>query len=194
MRQRVAIGWLIAGFLVLVPKHVLALEPKWPEGDYKYIVIDQDLRSIITEFGRNTQLAVKMSADVPASRIRGKLPVTSAKDFLEALCERYGLNWYFDGAALHFSTWNEAQAELIDLGRLSPSTVQRRLKELGIANDRYTVKGTNDGKILSVAGPPAYRNIVRQTIAALKKPVATPVVREVAAQDKVEVRVFRGNR
>ena len=42
-----------AAILIGTPQVAGALEPKWPPGPYKYVVIEQDLKNALTEFGRN---------------------------------------------------------------------------------------------------------------------------------------------
>ena len=96
-------------FLMLPTGTAQSLEPKWATGPYRYIVVDQDIRAILTEFGRNMNVTVKVSDQVAVRRIRGRLPVAGAKDFLNRLCESYGLAWYFDGAVLHISGTTEVR-------------------------------------------------------------------------------------
>src|SRR5215467_12656878 len=96
-----------------------AMEPKWPTGPYKYLVIDQDIKGVLSEFGRNVDMPVDLSDQVKG-RLRGRLPTASAKEFLDSLCESYGLVWYFDGAVLHVNAKAELKTELISIGRLPP--------------------------------------------------------------------------
>ena len=35
------------------PSFAVAAEPAWPKEPYRYLVVDQDLRDVLTEFGRN---------------------------------------------------------------------------------------------------------------------------------------------
>lgn len=47
--------------------------PPWPEGPYPYTVIDQDLVSVLREFGKNAGLRVEIS-DKIKGRVRTKAP------------------------------------------------------------------------------------------------------------------------
>src|SRR5215471_7622238 len=110
--------WLAALLIVAVAwvglnVSVRASEPKWPQGQYKYLVIDQDIKEVLTEFGRNIDVPVEVSDQVKG-RLRGQLPVATAREFLNQLCESYGLVWYFDGAALHINAKSEIKTELIN--------------------------------------------------------------------------------
>src|SRR5258708_14128065 len=98
-----------ASFGQLTP--ALALEPAWPPGPYKYVVIEQDLKEVFTEFGRNINVPVKVSDEVKG-RVRGKLPAGTAEQFIKRLSEANGLIWYFDGATLHVNAAAEVRTEV----------------------------------------------------------------------------------
>ncbi len=164
-----------------------AREPPWPEGPYKYLVIDQDLKGVLVEFGRNLRVPVDVSDQV-RGRLRGQLRVAPAREFLEKLCESYGLVWYFDGAVLHISAKTEIRTELINIGRFPPAEVNEKLNALGIGDPRYPVKTTEDVGVVAVSGPPPFVSLVRRTLTSL----APPPVREEPRGDEPTVRVFRG--
>jgi type II secretory pathway component GspD/PulD (secretin) len=92
------------GACLISPHPLRAAEPNWPKGPYKYFVADQSLRDILMEFGRRNHVPVQIGGDVGDNRLRGMLESGSARDFLQAICDRYGLVWYFDGTWLHIDT------------------------------------------------------------------------------------------
>jgi type III secretion protein C len=183
---------LVAAALAAPLGRAHAMEPKWPAGSYKYLVIDQDIRGVLSEFGRNIDVPIDLS-DPVKGRLRGRLPTASAKEFLDSLCESYGLVWYFDGAVLHVNAKAELKTELISIGRLPPSEVTAKLDKLGIADPRFPVRGTPDAGIVSVSGPPPFISLVRQTLSAMARAAAPPAAREDSHGDEVRVRVFRGS-
>jgi type III secretion protein C len=184
-----------AMFFMLPIGPAQSLEPKWPSGPYRYLVVDQDLRDILTEFGRNLNMAVQISDQVAGRRIRGRLPITTAKEFLARLCESYGLVWYYDGAKLHVSAENEVRAEMVSLGQVNPAVMKERLQELGIADPRFAIRSTGDNsRVLSVSGPPRYLEHIREAVAAMQQTAVPPkVIREVPGEDYVKVKVYRPN-
>src|SRR5215471_2351418 len=141
----------------------LGLEPQWPVGPYKYMVIDQDLKGVLVEFGRNVGVPVDLSDHVKG-RLRGRLGVAPAREFLDRLCESYGLVWYFDGAVLHVNAKTEIRTELVNIGRLSLDEVSEKLEALGIADTRFAMRSTQDSSVISVSGPPPFVSLVRQTV------------------------------
>ena len=169
-------------------------EPKWPPSPYKYIVIDQELRDVLTEFGRNIGVHTSISPAVTGRRVRSEFTVVGAREFLQRLCTSHGLVWYFDGAMLHINVEGEIRTELINLVSVKSDSLVDRLDALGVADPRFAIRTTANTGVVSVSGPPPFLARVRQTIAALEKSMAPLPVREVTDGDERRVRVFRGNR
>ena len=168
-----------AAILVGVPQIARALDPNWPPGPYKYVVIEQDLKDALIEFGRNINVPVKVSDEVKG-KLRGDLGSGSAEEFFKRLTASQGLVWYFDGSVLHVNSASELRTEVIDLGRILPTDVVSKLSKLGIADPRYPIRTTPGSSLISVSGPPPYIVLVRQTLIAM-------------ARQDTRVRVFRGS-
>lgn len=183
---------LAGAVLLLFLPSANGAEVKWPPGEYKYIVIDQDVRDALVELGRNLNVPVSLSDQVKG-RVRGRLPTGTAEQFLTRLCESYGLVWYFDGAMLHVNAMTELKTELIEVGRDKAAEMVHKLgaKEFGIADARYPIKGSEDTGIVSVSGPPPYISLVRETLTAMARSAGPTRARE-GGLEEVRVRVFRG--
>jgi len=180
--------------LVLGGASVRAADGDWQQKPYHYVAIDQDLRSALTEFGRNLRIPVRMGDDVKG-RLRAMPASGDAKGFIERLALAHGLIWYFDGTTLHVDTQSALQTELVALNGTSPAQLDQTLRRLGVADSRFPVKSGGVRGVIAVSGPPAYRNHVRQALSQLKssngaaaanRPAATP------ADAAAKVRVFRG--
>jgi type II secretory pathway component GspD/PulD (secretin) len=170
------------------------LEPKWPAGPYRYVVIDQDIKGVLNEFGRNVGLPVQVS-DLVKGRLRGRLPAGTAREFLDKLCDNYGLVWYFDGAVLHVSVNAEMKTELINLARLTADELQSlpvKLEELGIADRRFPIRMAADTGLISISGPPAYVALVRDTLTRFDQLTMRTQGHGDGQGDDPRVRVFRG--
>ena len=173
-----------AAILIGMPQVAAALDPKWPPGPYKYVVIEQDLKDALLEFGRNINVPVKVSDEVKG-KLRGDLGAGSAEDFFKRLTAGHGLVWYFDGSVLHVNSASELRTEVIDLGRILPTDVVSKLTKLGIADSRYPIRTTPGSGVISVSGPPPYIVLVRQTLIAM--------ARQIPQGEDTRVRVFRGS-
>lgn len=192
-------GWrnlfaLVLAALPLAPGAASAAEPKWPKEPYNYLVIDQDLRDVLAEFGRNVRLPVKVSDAIARRRVRNDLAVAPPRDFLQRLCESYGLVWYYDGAVLHFSDENEVRTELLNTGSVEPPTLLRKLEALDVADPRFPIRAGGGGGVITVSGPPPYLALVRKTVEAMERSNSPRPVQEVTNGDTLKVRVFRGTR
>jgi type II secretory pathway component GspD/PulD (secretin) len=173
-----------AAILIGMSQVAGALEPKWPPGPYKYVVIEQDLKDALLEFGRNINVPVKVSDEVKG-KLRGDLGSGSAEEFFKRLTASQGLVWYFDGSVLHVNSASELRTEVIDLGRILPTDVVSKLSKLGIADPRYPIRTTPGSGLISVSGPPPYIVLVRQTLIAM--------ARNIPQGEDTRVRVFRGS-
>ena len=71
---------MAAAILIGLPQAAGAADPKWPPGPYKYVVIEQDLKDALLEFGRNINVAVKVSDEVKG-RLRGDSGSGTAEEF-----------------------------------------------------------------------------------------------------------------
>jgi type II secretory pathway component GspD/PulD (secretin) len=192
--QLAAIATAIICISVVSSHSASSAEPKWPSEPYKYIVVDQDLRDVLTEFGRNIGVPTKISDAVAGRRVRSEFTALRPREFLQRMCKGYGLTWYFDGTVLHINVDSEIRTELITLVSVRPERLVERLSALGVGDSRYAIRTTDDTNVVSVSGPPPFLSLVRQTVAALEKSMTPQPIREVPNGDEIRVRVFRGNR
>jgi type III secretion protein C len=164
----------------------------WFTRPFEYVVINQDVRGILTEFGRNIGIPVMLTDKVsgrlhgdPGDRTAGSSTPQSAGQFLNNLAKANDLTWYFDGAILYVSADQEFSTQLIDVGGLSAQEVIAELKRLSLMDERFAVRAGGNAGTLSVSGPPAFIAIVRQLVEKMRP---LPAI----AGDDPRVRVFRG--
>ncbi|WP_088343559.1 MULTISPECIES: type III secretion protein [Rhodomicrobium] len=178
-----------------LPSPASAADAKWGAASYKYLIVDQDIRDVLVEFGRNANVPTQIAPTVGARRIRGPLASTkggTAQDFLQRFCDSYGLVWYFDGTVLHIAALEDIQTEVITLDKAKTGDILRRLGELGMTDARFALRAADNGGMLWVSGPPAYRSQIRKTVSIIEASGKQRTAREVDLKDAVEVRVFRG--
>ncbi|WP_245318214.1 type III secretion protein [Mesorhizobium sp. WSM4304] len=163
-----------------------AAEPRWPAGPYKYITIDQSVTDALAELGRNMRVPMRVSKLVKG-RLSAGMQVGTAREFLEDICNRYGLVWHFDGIVMNVATEAEIQTELIPLDANTAAGAEDRLSRLGVIDPRFPTKVSRQDDVVSVSGPPSYIELVRKTLGV---PAATGTKQEPGKV--VSVRVFRG--
>ncbi len=140
-----------------------------PEGAYPYSVVEQDLSAVLREFGHNVGVYVDISPKVQG-RMRGRVAQTTAKDFLDNICESYALEWYFDGYALHISTADEKATRFLSLRTFTLEDLSNALRLLGFFDERYPLHAAPSGKTVIASGPPRYVDLVEQTLLVLPHP------------------------
>ncbi|GGE35998.1 type III secretion protein [Agaricicola taiwanensis] len=177
-------GLLVASaFTLLAGGSAIAAEPKWSPEPYSFVVVDQNVRDTLLEFGRNNDIPVRLTDGV-RGRIRGSISGLSPRDFLERVTKDHGLVWYFDGALLHISAASEVSTQVFAPVPPSPDRAMEKLQASNILDDKFSVRPAADGVSLAVTGPPAFRAAVIQatttTINVVQKPLS--------------VRVFRGGK
>jgi type II secretory pathway component GspD/PulD (secretin) len=190
-RSLLVVGGIAATFACPRPS-AFAAEPNWPAGPFRYLVIDQDTKDVLQEFGNITNIPVAVSDQV-RGHVRGPLPITTAENFLKRICENQGLVWYFDGLKLYVSAASEIDSLMISLGPLRLQELSDRLEKLGIADPRYPLNATQKADMVLVSGPPRYLALVRQTYEAMKQTMIPRKVMENGVGDEPSVRVFRGS-
>jgi type III secretion protein C len=143
-----------------------AAEPAWPTGRYDYVVIDQDLRAVLEQFGSNTGLRIILSDNIKG-RVHGRVPPAPPQRFLDHLTEMFGLDWYFDGAVIAVSAKSEAQTQLVALKSASFSRLKDALDASGFIDERYSLRPGSEPNVAIVSGPPQYLATVKKVAAAL---------------------------
>ncbi len=168
LARKLATAFVVAGWIWGLPLSLfpsaLAAPLQLPEGIYPYSVLNQDVTAVLREFGQNLGLRVKLSTKVSGT-VKGKLPRLQALEFLNHVCQMYGLEWYYDGAALHVSAVSEETTRFLPLHRaLSLPALIESLKRLSFYDERYPIRADAGKASVIVTGPPVYTALVEQTL------------------------------
>jgi type II secretory pathway component GspD/PulD (secretin) len=171
----VALG-MIAALACVDTAPAAGNQPAWFAHPYQYVVINQDLRGVLTEFGRNVGVPVILT-DKVGGRVRGQAAERTnggseqtAGGFLQQLAEANGLTWYFDGSILYVSTDQEFSTQLVEGEKLRLDAVVAEMKRLSLLDERFPLRSADNAGPISVSGPPAYVAVVRQVAEKLRPP------------------------
>lgn len=161
-------------------------EPQWFAKPYAYVLVDQDVRAALEEFGHNLDIPVVLS-DKVRGKARSTVRGTTAGEFLQTLCSTNGLTWYFDGNVLYLNAGDEISTRLYKASALNLDQLQAYLNGLDVFGQQLSMRNGPEGDEVFVSGPPPYLALVQQHVDHLQ-PARAPaaVVRERG------VRVFRG--
>lgn len=159
---------------------VLGAEPAWSTAPYDYVIVDQDLRSVLQQFGANTGLRLTLS-DKVQGRVRGPLPSVPPREFFNNLTRQFGLDWTYDGSIISVSSTSEAQTQLLPLQGVGFDKLHKSLTDAGLLDLRFELRSPLGGDIVLISGPPRYLAIVQQVLAALaaeKTPLQRPAAQK----------------
>lgn len=160
-----------------------ASKAPWADRSYRYVVIDQNVRDVLQEFGRNLSLPVEVS-DAVDGEVRGDIHADTAADFLEQVCQANGLAWFFDGYVLHVAAREELARRSFDLDGVDVATLRADIDAAEIGSP-LSAEFRDDVNRLEAMGPPSWLAEVTQRVDALRR---TP-----SPSTPGEVRVFRGS-
>lgn len=153
----------------------------WQEREYRYVIIDQDVRDVLREMGHNLSIPVEISREV-RGRVRGDIRAGSAEEFLEQISASNGLAWFFDGGGLHVTTRREITQRNFDLAGIDAQRLMENIDRSRIGSP-LRARLLDEGSTLQAWGPPAWIDSVAQQVERLRQP---------APRDPSRVRVFRG--
>ncbi|RED43707.1 secretin N-terminal domain-containing protein [Aestuariispira insulae] len=165
---------------VLCGQGAVAASLDWPERDYPYVAVEQDLRDVLQALGRNMAVGIKLTKNVQGT-VRGRLPRMSPTKFLNHLCASHGLIWYFDGQVLEISSISEVVLRVIRLKKYSYQFLISTLEALDITDGRFPIRVSDENSVILVTGPRRYVELVEQT------------AKELEESRPRSVRVFRGS-
>ncbi|KRW65216.1 hypothetical protein AO735_08935 [Pseudomonas sp. TTU2014-096BSC] len=173
--------WFFAWLALAQPAQAIS-DPDWFAQPYRYRVIDQDVRNVLAEFGRNLNVPVILSARVKG-RVRGDIQAPDAGAFLKRISTAAGLTWYLKGDAIVVDSAAELASRSFNVGPFDSDALDHLLATLrhgtGVGARLDERRAT-----LNVSGPPGYIAHVQQRLDSLRgSPGRAP---------SIGVRVFRG--
>ena len=163
-RQVIHALLVVLGATSLLP----AADMPWTQGTYFQKVVGEgpvQVSDLLRDFSRAQGVPVVISENV-SGEISIQYPEMPAKDYLDSLTRDSGLIWYYDGAAIHVSTSDELQSEVIPVGSIDVPKLIATLKALGVYSERFPITGDPDLGLLYVVGPKPYHDIINKIAAS----------------------------
>lgn len=155
------------------------------EQPYPYVVIEQDVRKVLSEFGRNIGIATTVS-DKVRGVVRGNTQTgETAASFLHWLAQTQGLVWYVDRKTLFVSAQDENKTVPLPASHLSMAQRRDVAAQWPIAGMGVHVEDDGPSKNVIVTGPPAFSKRIAAVIAAYRSP-------HVSRGGSATVTVYRG--
>lgn len=139
-------------------------------GDAVYVV-DQDLRSLLREFGKRIGANPVLSKGIEG-RVKKAFIPTERQAFLDEMSRSYGIEWYFEGTTLHLSSRDEITSRLIGIKSLSVKTINSQIQKVDLNPARYPLQPVPEANAAMLTAPPSYIarvEIITESILKAKK-------------------------
>ena len=152
---------------------------------YPYVIIEQDLRDVLVEFGRNIGVATEISKKVNGV-VRGRAQSgDTAASFLHRIGADHDLVWYLDRDTLFVSTQQDNKTEGLSLAQVGMKRRLAVVQEWSKKGKGVQVVLDEHSDALVVTGPSGFRERVATAVSALRAP-------SIHGQSGTSVVVFRG--
>lgn len=155
----------------------------WYEQPYPYLVVNQDVRDVLTQFGDHLGVRVVLSENVQGN-IDKKLFEKTAGEFLTALSEAADLAWYVSENSIHFESDENVMRESISTSGYADTDIRKAIGSFQTPGRGVSLLYDGSAQRIVVTGPEPYLGLVRQAIGRL------PV--QAAKTERTTTRIFRG--
>lgn len=135
-------------------------------GRFVYVV-DQDLRSFLTDFARRVGLRSEIAATVRGQITKVRLPAEPTA-LLKEIEKRHEIEWIIDGETLKVSSRGELATRILPLGKISYEELLRELKQVGVDTARYPLQPIGGSNAVILTAPAAHVARIAALVEALK--------------------------
>jgi type II secretory pathway component GspD/PulD (secretin) len=170
---------------------VFAGDPDFGSAPYPYIIKDQELGQVLTEFGINMKYKMVINAGL-TQKVTGAVSTANPREFIDSLCRQYSVDWYYDGLALYFNPESDTVTRFMKLENVPYATLKKELDRQGLSTSRFTIKPAQGNKLISVMGPPRFQEVVGQTLTALSTGKDTSDFKLSAKPTDAPLVIYRG--
>lgn len=171
----------------------------WPAQEYPYVAVRQSVPEALRALGRHMGVSMALSPTIDGV-IHGRVPTGSARDFLDFVCQTYGLVWYYDGAILEVVPQSETRSVVVLLKNITPNRLKYALMEMDVWDPRFFYSANQDLRLAHISGPPRYVDIVSKVAEKLEHshPRSVKVIRggqpdNAAAINKLDLKDLTSN-
>ncbi|MEO1017594.1 MAG: type III secretion system outer membrane ring subunit SctC [Pseudomonadota bacterium] len=154
------------------------LDAQWPDRNFSYIAVDQDVQQVLRDFAATQDISIVISNNV-GGRISGNFVNVPPQQFIEEMARLNGLIWYLFGGVLYVYDASETESHILSLSNTPAELFRQSLVDIGIFRDRFAWRADPALNIVLVSGPPRYVDLVEQ--------IGGVVERQRASQPRVEL-------
>ncbi|WP_250299283.1 type III secretion system outer membrane ring subunit SctC [Escherichia coli] len=137
--------------------------------DNGYVARNDSLNSFFEAMSTKLNKTVVVSKSASRKKINGNFNFSDPEALLDRLASQLGVIWYSDGQTIYIYDAEEIRNSVISLQNISLSAFKSFLKEAGLYDSRYPLKGDEQNGIVYISGPPIFVSIVTKTAALIDK-------------------------
>ncbi len=137
--------------------------------DNGYVARNDSLNSFFEAMSTKLNKTVVVSKSASRKKINGNFNFKDPEALLDRLASQLGVIWYSDGQTIYIYDAEEIRNSVISLQNISLSAFKSFLKEAGLYDSRYPLKGDEQNGIVYISGPPIFVSIVTKTAALIDK-------------------------
>ncbi|EQX80821.1 YscC/HrcC family type III secretion outer membrane pore [Escherichia coli UMEA 3200-1] len=137
--------------------------------DNGYVARNDSLNSFFEAMSTKLNKTVVVSKSASRKKINGNFNFREPEALLDRLASQLGVIWYSDGQTIYIYDAEEIRNSVISLQNVSLSAFKSFLKEAGLYDSRYPLKGDEQNGIVYISGPPIFVSIVTKTAALIDK-------------------------
>nr|WP_241391659.1 type III secretion system outer membrane ring subunit SctC [Yersinia frederiksenii]ULG19763.1 EscC/YscC/HrcC family type III secretion system outer membrane ring protein [Yersinia frederiksenii] len=145
--------------ILLVTNLVVYTPNVFSADNYGYVANKEGIKSFFESTMTFTGKPVIVSKQAAKKQISGNFNLSDPYAMLDSLSKQMGLLWYSDGKAIYIYDASEMRNSLISLRNVNLRELNEFLKQSGLYDEKYTIKGGNNGTFY-VSGPPIYVELV----------------------------------
>ncbi|HCZ4708614.1 TPA: EscC/YscC/HrcC family type III secretion system outer membrane ring protein [Salmonella enterica subsp. enterica serovar Saintpaul str. CFSAN004144] len=163
---------IVAKFFIILSASVLPYSmPTVAETvvDSGYIARNDSLNSFFEAMSTKLNKAIVVSKMASRKKINGDFNFSKPEVLLNRLAPQLGLIWYSDGQTIYIYDAGEIRNAIISLQNITLSEFNTFLKESGLYDSRYPLRGDEDSGIIYISGPPIFVNLVTKAAALMDK-------------------------
>jgi len=162
----IKVNLLCASMLSLVLPAQITANPmniNTAEENQGYVANKDGLKIFFDALSSRLGKPVIASKLVARKHISGEFDFSNPQALLEKVVQQLGLIWYFDGQAIYVYDASELRNAVISLNNITLGTLENFLRNSGLYDARFPLKGDSGTGTFYISGPPVYVELVTST-------------------------------
>lgn len=133
----------------------------WKQTPYSHYAQKEKIQDVLTDFFASQGIGVVFSEKV-SGKVSGNFSDEDPGKFFENITDAYNLIWYYDGAAVYVYSAHEMSSRVVNPGYLNLKRFRQNLIDLDIFDPKFALRMVEKERIIYVAGPQRYVELVVQ--------------------------------